>query len=171
MWCLSTHPLVLQAPNLMPPTKKPKVSSDPDIEDTVHRLHLLSPKWEWEYSSQVGRKCQNVCTHTGTRKCTYIYVHRCAYACMSECCCLVTKSCLTFCDPPWTSAHQASLSFTISGVCSNSCPLSWWCYRSISFSVTYFSTCLQSFPASGSFSMSQPLYQVANVLKLQLQSF
>ena len=64
------------------------------------------------------------------------------------CCCSVTQSCLTLCDPTPGAAHQASLSFTISGVCSNSCPLSWWCYRSISFSVTYFSTCLQSFPAS-----------------------
>ena len=29
------------------------------------------------------------------------------------CCCSVTQSCLTLCDP-WTAAHQASLSFTIS---------------------------------------------------------
>ena len=38
---------------------------------------------------------------------------------------------------------------------SNSCPLSWWCYLPISFSVFPFSFCLQSFPASGSFPMSQ----------------
>ena len=42
-----------------------------------------------------------------------------------------------------------------SGVCSNSCPLSWWCHPTISSSVVPFSSCLQSFPASGSFSMSQ----------------
>ena len=41
------------------------------------------------------------------------------------------------------------------GVCSNSCPLSWWCYLTISSSATLFSFCLQSFPASGSFTMSQ----------------
>ena len=35
--------------------------------------------------------------------------------------------------------------------CSNSCPLSWWCYPTISSSVIPFSSCLQSFPASGSF--------------------
>ena len=29
---------------------------------------------------------------------------------------------------PWTAACQASLSFTVPGVCSNSCPLSWWCH-------------------------------------------
>ena len=39
-------------------------------------------------------------------------------------------------------------------VCSNSCPLSQWCYPSISSSVTLFSFCSQSFPASGSFLMS-----------------
>ena len=40
------------------------------------------------------------------------------------------------------------------GVCSNSCPLSWWCYLIISSSATPFSFCLQSFPASGSFPVS-----------------
>ena len=39
------------------------------------------------------------------------------------------------------------------GVYSNSCPLSWWCHPTISSSVILFS-CLQSFPASGSFPMS-----------------
>ena len=35
--------------------------------------------------------------------------------------------------------------------CSNSCPLSWWCHPTNSSSVVLFSSCLQSFPASGSF--------------------
>ena len=39
--------------------------------------------------------------------------------------------------------------------CSNSCPLSRWCHPTISYSVVPFSSCLQSFPASGSFLMSQ----------------
>ena len=38
---------------------------------------------------------------------------------------------------------------------SNSCPLSQWCHPTISSSVIPFSSCLQSFPASGSFPMSQ----------------
>ena len=38
-----------------------------------------------------------------------------------------------------------------SGVCSNSCPLSQWCHSTISSSVAPLPTCLQSFPASGSF--------------------
>jgi len=41
------------------------------------------------------------------------------------------------------------------GVCSNSCPLSQWCHPTISSCVVPFSSCLQSFPASGSFQMSQ----------------
>ena len=41
------------------------------------------------------------------------------------------------------------------GVCSNSCPLSRWCHPTISSSVTLFSSCPQSFLASGSFAMSQ----------------
>ena len=41
------------------------------------------------------------------------------------------------------------------GVYSNSCPLNRWCHPTISYSVVPFSSCLQSFPASGSFQMSQ----------------
>ena len=55
---------------------------------------------------------------------------------------------------PWITARQASSSITTPGVYSNSCPLSWWCHPTISSSVIPFSSCLQSFPASGSFQMS-----------------
>ena len=41
------------------------------------------------------------------------------------------------------------------GVYSHSCPLSQWCHPTISSSVVPFSSHLQSFPASGSFQMSQ----------------
>ena len=53
--------------------------------------------------------------------------------------------------------------------CSKSCPLTWWCHPSISSSVVPFSSCLQSFPASGSFPMSQSSHQVAKILKFHLQ--
>ena len=43
---------------------------------------------------------------------------------------------------------------TTPGAHSNSCPSSWWCHPAISCSVISFSSCLQSFPASGSFPMS-----------------
>ena len=41
------------------------------------------------------------------------------------------------------------------GVHPNSCALSWWCHPGISSSVIPFSSCPKSFPASGSFPMSQ----------------
>ena len=40
------------------------------------------------------------------------------------------------------------------GVCSNSCPLRQWCHPTIPSCVVPFSSCLQSFPASGAFSVS-----------------
>ena len=41
------------------------------------------------------------------------------------------------------------------GVYSDSCPLNPWCHPTILSSVSPFSSCLQSFPASGSFQLSQ----------------
>ena len=49
------------------------------------------------------------------------------------------------------------LSIINSRVCSNSCPLSQWCHPTISSSVIPCSSCLQYFPASGSFPRS-PLF-------------
>ena len=54
---------------------------------------------------------------------------------------------------PWTVALQASLSITNSW--SLLSPSSWWCHPTISSSVIPFSSCLQSFLASGSFQMHQ----------------
>ena len=48
----------------------------------------------------------------------------------------------------------------------NSCPLSQWCYPTISSSVIPFSSRLQSFPASGLFWWVSSLHQVAKVLEL-----
>ena len=44
---------------------------------------------------------------------------------------------------------------TTPGVHPNPCPQSWWCHPTISSSVVPFSSCPQSFPASGSFPVSQ----------------
>ena len=41
------------------------------------------------------------------------------------------------------------------GACSNLCPLSWWCHPTSSSFVVLYSFCLQSFPASGSFPVSE----------------
>ena len=51
----------------------------------------------------------------------------------------------------------------------NSCPLSRWYCPTISSSVVPFSSCIQSFPASGSFQMSQLFTSVAKRLEFQLQ--
>ena len=69
-------------------------------------------------------------------------------------CCSVAQSCLTFCDPMDYSMPGFPVLHT-PRVCPNSCPLSQWCYPTISSSFIPFSSCLQSCPASGSFPMSQ----------------
>ena len=66
----------------------------------------------------------------------------------------VTQSCLTLCDPmdhstPGLPVHHELPELT------QTRPSSWWCHPTISSSVIPFSSCLQSFPASGSFQMSQ----------------
>ena len=67
----------------------------------------------------------------------------------------VTQLCPTLCDPLWTAASRASKPSPTPRACSNSCSSSWWCHPTISSSVVLFSSCLQSFPGSGSFPMSQ----------------
>ena len=65
----------------------------------------------------------------------------------------IAKSCLMLCHgQQQVRIPCPSLS---PGVCSNSCSLSWQYHPTISSSVTLFSFCLQSAPASGSFPMSQ----------------
>ena len=56
---------------------------------------------------------------------------------------------------PWTAVLRLTCSSWTPGAYSNSCPSSQWCHPTTSSSVTPFSSCLQSFPASGSFQMSQ----------------
>ena len=68
--------------------------------------------------------------------------------------CSVAKSCLTLW--PHGLQHARPLCLSLSPkVCSDLCPLSQWCRPAFSSSATIFSCCLQSFPASGSFPMSQ----------------
>ena len=76
------------------------------------------------------------------------------YTCYFGCCCFsVAKSCFTLANP-WTVSWQGPLSSTISwGLLKST--LSQWCCVTISPSAAPFSFCHQSFPASGSFPMSQ----------------
>ena len=67
----------------------------------------------------------------------------------------VTQLCPTLSDLMNRSTPALPVPSPTPWVYSNSCPLSWWCHPTISSSVVPFFSCLQSFPASGSFQMSQ----------------
>ena len=64
------------------------------------------------------------------------------------------KSCLTL-WPRWLQLTRLPCPSLFPGVCSYSCPLSWWCHPTLSSSIIPFSSYLKSFPASESFPMSQ----------------
>ena len=86
----------------------------------------------------------------------------------------VTQSCPTLRDPMGCSTPGLPVHHQLSRVYSNSCPLCRWCHPTISSSVIPFSSCLQSFPASGSFQMSQLFAsggQSIGEFQLQHQSF
>ena len=76
-------------------------------------------------------------------------------------------SCVRLFAIPWTA--RLPCPSPTPGVYSNSCPSSWWCRPTISSSVILFSSCLQSFPASGSFSMSQLITSGHQSIDFQLQ--
>jgi len=86
------------------------------------------------------------------------------------CCCSVTKSCPIIWNPMDCSLPLICPLLS-PRVCSDSCPLSRWCYLTISSSTTLFSFCLHSFPASfwGSFPVSQLFVSGCQNLELQLQ--
>ena len=70
-------------------------------------------------------------------------------------CCSVTQLCLILFDPMDGSTPGFPVLHYLQ-VCLNSCPSSQWCHPAISSSVVTFSSCSQSYPASGSFPMSWP---------------
>ena len=93
------------------------------------------------------------------------------YLCPSHCPILLF-SCLVMSNSlqPHGLQHTRLLCPSLSpGACPNSCSSSQWCHSTISSSAAPFSSCLQSFPASGSFQMSSSSYRVAKVLEFQLQ--
>ena len=112
---------------------------------SLHMRHKPAPKILQGNALEVPKESVSVITLTEEVPASLIDWH---------CCCSVTKSCLTLCD--LIGLQQARLPCPSSPrACSNSCPLSWWCHPTISSSVVPFSFCPQSFPASGSFPMSQ----------------
>ena len=94
-------------------------------------------------------------------------------------CCSVAKLCLTL--QPHRLQYTRFLYPSLSpGVCSKSCPLNQCCHPTISSSVTRFSSCPQSFLASGSFSVSRLFASggqstgasaLASVLPMNIQSW
>ena len=85
------------------------------------------------------------------------------------CCCSLAKLCLTLCSPMnWkhTKLPCPSLSPV---VCSNSCPLSWWCCLTISSSISLFSFAFSLFQHQGLFQWVSSSHQVVKVLELQFQ--
>ena len=64
-------------------------------------------------------------------------------------------SCVRLFATPWPQHPRPPCLSPTPGVHPNPCPLSQWCHPAISSSVVPFSSCLQSFPASGSFPVSQ----------------
>ena len=67
----------------------------------------------------------------------------------------VTQSCPTLCDPMDCSTLGFPCPSPTPGACSKSCSSSQWCHPAMLSSVMSFSSHLQSFPASGSFPMTQ----------------
>ena len=86
-------------------------------------------------------------------------------------CCSVTRFCLTLCDPLDCSVPGFLVLHYLPEFAQTHCPLSWWCHSIISSSTAHFSSCLQSFPASGSFPVSELFASGGQSMGLQHQSF
>ena len=90
----------------------------------------------------------------------------------------VAQSCLALCDPMDCSMARLPCPSPTPGACPNSCPSSRWCHPTIASSLVPFSSCLQSFPASGSFprnqffaSGGQSIGVAASVLPMTIQDW
>ena len=87
---------------------------------------------------------------------------------------MLTFSCTVVSNSLWPRGLQyAMLSHPSPAprACSNLCPLSQWCHPTISSSVALFSSCLQSFPASGSFLISRLFTLSGQSIEASVQSF
>ena len=105
---------------------------------------VVASKWWKAKFLLLFYKCDMIGALRNRRECS----------CCCGCCCSVTKSCPSLCIPLNCSTPGFCLSLS-PWVCSNSCLSSRWSHPIISSSVIPFSSCLQSFPAPGSFPMSQ----------------
>ena len=105
-------------------------------------------KWEYGYQREAQYVLGNGNSRRTTYPCSSVDVPK-----HSSCSVQLLNRVLIFVTL-WTTACQASLSIS-PRVHPNLCPLSRWCHPTISSSVVPFSSCPQSFPASGNFPVSQ----------------
>jgi len=82
----------------------------------------------------------------------------------------VAQSCLTLYDPKNHSTPRPPCPSPTPGVHPNPCLSSRWCHPTISSSVVPFSSCLQSFPASRSFQMSQLFASVGQSIGVSIST-
>ena len=74
-------------------------------------------------------------------------------------------------ETPWRQHPRPPYPSPTPRAYSNLCPLSQWCHPTISSSVALFSSCLQSFPASGSFLISRLFTLSGQSIEASVQSF
>ena len=106
-------------------------------------LHLLGNHFQsvWDISTHIGTNIGSICSSFAV----VIFVRCHSVHSFSS----VAQSCLTLCDPMNCSMPGPP------SITKSQSPLCQWCHPAISSSVIPFSSCPQSFPASGSFPMSQ----------------
>ena len=123
---LSNH-LILCCPLLLPPPLPPSIR----VFSNESALHIRPEYWSFSFNISPFKEYSGLISlRISFRILSYIL--------------LITPLQYSRLEIPWTAACQASLSLTIS-----------WSHPTISSSVVPFSSCLQSFLASGSFLMSQ----------------
>ena len=108
---------------------------------THTHLQITFPKalsYDWEFF--MGNK--------------YIYIHL-SFSFFLNSVSSVTQSCPILCNPMDCSMPGFPVHHQLPELAQNQCPLSQWCHPAISTFVVPFSSYLRSFPASGSFQMSQ----------------
>ena len=102
----------------------------------------------WQATSMGSQRAEHV---ERLNWCFYLSLENC----LSYSFAVVQSSVMSYSCDPWTQHARLPCPSLFPRVCSNSCPLSQWCHPAISSSISPFSSCLQAFPASRSFLMSQ----------------
>ena len=117
------------------------------------------PKWAQIVTSgqKMASDCQCLCWQGSSMLSTSHLLQLSLSA--SGCCCSVVHTPLTLLWPHGLQHTRMPCPSPSLGVCSNSCPLSWWCHPTISSSVAPFSSC-SLFPGIRVFSSKSALLQV-----------